>query len=153
MIHISKVLRSGPKAWDCFFLIARLLHRLDLGRELPFSCKNPSLCLSVSGSDFLSVDLVPLLVPLCYGCFFYWASLPDLFSQLPFPEWVGGIPSSLSSVGAWGIGFRPGPCTSHASQFQLLSFFLRVFLFECPLPLNPCLPQDNNLCQPLRPSD
>jgi hypothetical protein len=34
MIHISKVLRSGPKAWDCFFLIARLLHRLDLGREL-----------------------------------------------------------------------------------------------------------------------
>ena len=43
MIHISKVLRSGPKAWDCFFLIARLLHRLDLGRD----CEN--VCIAKSG--------------------------------------------------------------------------------------------------------
>lgn len=30
----SSQIWSGPKAWDCFFLIARVLHRLDLGREL-----------------------------------------------------------------------------------------------------------------------
>lgn len=26
----SSQIWSGPKAWDCFFLIARVLHRLDL---------------------------------------------------------------------------------------------------------------------------
>ena len=30
----SSQIWSGPTAWDCFFLIARVLHRLDLGREL-----------------------------------------------------------------------------------------------------------------------
>lgn len=129
MIHISKVLRSGPKAWDCFFLIARLLHRLDLGRELPFSCKNPSLCLSVSGSDFLSVDLVPLLVPLCYGCFFYWASLPDLFSQLPFPEWVGAFLRVSLPWGPGGLAFGQVPvplmrANSSCFPFSCESFFL-----------------------------
>ena len=62
-------------------------------RDLPFSCLNPSLCLLTSGSKLPSFDLLfhlscPLffIVPLSYGFFFYGASLPDLLSQLPFPE-------------------------------------------------------------------
>ncbi|CAJ1937603.1 unnamed protein product [Sphenostylis stenocarpa] len=31
---------SGPKAWNCFFLIARVLHRLDLEKEIDLELAN-----------------------------------------------------------------------------------------------------------------
>lgn len=38
----SSQIWSGPKAWDCFFLIARVLHRLDLEKEIDLEPANES---------------------------------------------------------------------------------------------------------------
>ena len=86
---------------------------VDPGYRTPF-LGSPERGLGLSSSlGFSSTSYNPPILPispalqlvlpcLCIGCNVYWACLPDLLSQLPFPEGLGGIPSSLSSVGSFG---------------------------------------------------